>query len=126
MQLFLLFSALSCFLQLLGLAPFGLLHLLPAARNKQPRLRSCAENLRRWRIQILLCFAQFHFIQRFIRVALNVLFQLRANPLRLLVSCKPFIVRLLYWFDEAIVGQLVSCCAGAVLAAYNMRFLQFF
>src|SRR4029077_8645727 len=79
-----------------------------------------------WRIQILLCFPQIYFFQRFVRVALNVLFQPRENPLRLLVSCKPFIIRLLYWFDEAIVGQLVSCCAGAVLAAYNMRFMQIF
>ena len=100
--------------------------MLPAARDKLTRLWTRAENFCRWRIQILLCFTQFHFIQRFIGLALNVFFQFRANPLRILVSRKPLMVRLLYWFDEAIVGQLVSYCAGAVLAAYNMSFLQFF
>src|SRR5436305_5105877 len=52
--------------------------------------------------------------------------QLGSRPLRILITCEPFIVRLLYRFDEAIVGELVSCCTGAILATYNMRFLQLF
>ena len=35
-------------------------------------------------------------------------------------------IRFLYRFDEAIVSQLVSYCARAVFAAYNMSFLQLF
>ena len=124
--MFLLFSAPSCFLQLLGLTFFDFVQCLPAALDKLARLWTRAENFCRWRIQILLCFTQLDFIQRFIGLAVNVFFQLRANPLRLLVSSKPFMVRLLYRLNEPIVGQLVSYCARAVLAAYDMSFLQFF
>jgi hypothetical protein len=46
-QPFLIFCALSCLLQLLRLAHFGFLQLLPAALNEQPCLWRRAENLRR-------------------------------------------------------------------------------
>src|SRR5262249_15514821 len=100
--------------------------MIPAAPNKLSRFRACAKNLCLWRIQIRLCFTQLHFIQTFIGLPLNVFFQLRSNPLCLLVSRKPLMVRLLDRFDEAIVGELVSDCARAILATYNMSFLQFF
>src|SRR4029077_45902 len=124
-QLFLLSGAPFRLLQLLGLTFFAFVQFLPAALDKLASLRTRAENLCRWRIQILLCFTQLDFLQRFIGFALNIFFQLRTDPLRVPVSRKPLMVRLLYWFDEAIVGQLVCYCAGAVLAAYNMSFFQF-
>ena len=124
--LFLLLGALACFLQLLGLSPFGFVEVVSATPNKLTRLRARAENFCGWRIQILLCFTEVHFIQRFIRFALNIFFQLRANPLRVLVSRKPLMVRFLYRLNEAVMGKLVSNCAGAVLSAYDVCILQFF